>query len=185
MSEQQAAIVTGGSRGIGAAVVTGLPADGIGVTVNCHANQAAADELVAKIGTGAIAVRADIGEPDQIRSLFDATEAHFGGVDILVFNANTNATFTSIADARDEQFDATFLTNTRAMFVAFREAANRLRDGGRIVFISSGATTFHLPGFGLYSAMKATGEQFVHTLAHELGPRGITVNSVLPGPTST
>jgi 3-oxoacyl-[acyl-carrier protein] reductase len=179
------AIVTGGSRGIGSAIATRLAADGVGVGVNYCSNQVAADDLVAKIGNAAFAVQADIGDPDQVVGLFDATQDHFGGVDVLVYNANTNATFSTVAEARAEEFDATFVTNTRAMFVAFREAANRLRDGGRIVFVSSGATTFHLPGFGLYSAAKAAGEQFVRTLAHELGPRGITVNSVLPGPTRT
>lgn len=188
MGERKVAIVTGASRGIGSAIARRLGAGGIDVVVNYREREDAADQVVADIercGGHAVAVRADIGDPDQVRGLFDVAEDRFGGLDVLVDNANTEATFAAIAEAPDDHFESTFVTNTRSMFVAFREAANRLRDGGRIVLVSSGATTIYLPGFALYAAMKAAGEQFVRMLAHELGPRGITANSVRPGPIRT
>lgn len=188
MGETKTAIVTGASRGIGRAIATRLGTDGVDVVVNYHRNREAARRVVEQIeeaGGQAVAVGGDIANPADVRGLFDVAESRFGGVDIFVNNANTEATFATIAEAPDEHFDATFVTNTRSMFVAFREAANRLRSGGRIILVSSGATKIHLPKFGMYSAMKAAGEQFVRTLAHELGPQGITANSVLPGPTRT
>ncbi|MEV0698592.1 SDR family oxidoreductase [Saccharopolyspora sp. NPDC050389] len=181
------ALVTGSSRGIGRAIAERLGADGMSVVVNYRSDRAAADEVVAKIEAGggrATAVPADVTDPAQLRALFDAAEQHFGGLDVLVNNVGT-ARFSPIAEASDEDFDVLFGTNARATFVALREAANRLRDGGRIVVISSGVTAVNRPGTGLYGAAKAAGDQLVRVLAKELGPRQITVNSVRPGATRT
>jgi 3-oxoacyl-[acyl-carrier protein] reductase len=164
-----------------------LGADGMSEVVNYRSDRAAADEAVAKIEAGggrATAVRADVTDPAQLRQLFDAAEQHFGGLDVLVNNVGV-ARFSPIAEASDEDFDLLFNTNARATFTALREAANRLRDGGRIVVISSGVTATNRPGTGLYGAAKAAGDQLVRVLAEELGPRRITVNSVRPGATRT
>lgn len=184
---EKVAIVTGSSRGIGRAIAGRLAADGACVVVNYRRERAAAEKLVVEIeadGGRAVAVQADVAEPDQLRSLFDVTEESFGGLDILVNNAGIGR-FSPIARASDEDFDVTFSTNTKATFVALREAANRMRDGGRIVVISSGQTVVVRPASGLYAASKAAGDQMVRVLARELGPRQITVNTVLPGPTRT
>ncbi|MFI9636711.1 glucose 1-dehydrogenase [Nocardia sp. NPDC051929] len=177
------AIVTGGSRGIGRAIAERLGARGAAVIVNYRSNRQAAEQVVAAIeGSGgqAWAVRADVADPAGPRRLFDAAEERFGGVDVFVNNAGVGR-FGSIAEATDEDFELMFAVNTKATFVALREAAKRLRDNGRIVVVSSGATLTHRPGSGVYGASKAAVEQLVRVLARELGPRGITANSVLPG----
>jgi 3-oxoacyl-[acyl-carrier protein] reductase len=187
MTTQRAAIVTGSARGIGRAIAKRLAADGVALIVNYRSSREDAEKAVAEIAAGggqAVAVQADVADPDQLRSLFDAAERHYGGLDILVNNVGT-ARFTTIAEATDEDYDAVFTTNTRTTFVALREAANRLRDGGRIVVISGGVTAIYQPNSGIYAASKAAGDQLVRTLAREIGARGITVNSVLPGATRT
>ncbi|MGI5486827.1 glucose 1-dehydrogenase [Microtetraspora malaysiensis] len=187
MTRQRAALVTGSSRGIGAAIAMRLAADGTRVLVNYRTNREAAGKVVTRITTDggqAVAVQADVADADQLRSLFDAAEEHFGRLDVLVSNAGTWRT-APIGQASDEDFDTVFATNTRATFLALREAANRLTDGGRIIVISSGATVRPGPGGGLYAASKAAGEQLVRAAARELAPRQITVNSVLPGATRT
>lgn len=185
MTARRIALVTGGSRGIGSAASRQLAADDVTVVVNYHSNSEAAQKVVDEIHEGggeAVPVQADIGDPAQVRGLFDTVEDRFGALDIYVNNANTAATFSTIADAPDEHFEQTFLTNTRSMFVAMREAARRLRCDGRIIFVSSGVTRMHIPKFGLYAATKAAGEQMIRTLAHECGGRGVTANSVVLGP---
>lgn len=181
------AIVTGSSRGIGRAVACRLGAAGNAVVVNYHSNKAAADEVVTAIeaaGGFAVAARADVTDPSELRGLFDIAEERFGGLDVLVSNVGT-ARFAPLATATDEDFDVTFATNTKATFVALREAANRLRDGGRIVVVSSGVTATHRPDSGIYAASKAASEELVRVLARELGSRRITVNNVLPGAVRT
>lgn len=181
------AIVTGSSRGIGRAVAERLGADGANVIVNYRSDSEAAAKVVAAIeaaGGQAVAVQADVVDPEQLRGLFDAAEKYYAGVDILVNNVGT-ARFSAIAEATDEDFDLIFSTNARATFVALREAALRLRDGGRVVVISSGTAAIDRPNSGVYSASKAAGDRLVKTVAQELGPRAITVNSVLPGATRT
>ncbi|WP_433224335.1 glucose 1-dehydrogenase [Microtetraspora malaysiensis] len=187
MTRQRAALVTGSSRGIGAAIAIRLAADGDRVLINYRTNREAAGTVVARITTGdgqAVAVQADVADTDQLRSLFDAAEEHFGRLDVLVSNAGIWRA-APIGQATDEDFDTVFATNARATFLALREAANRLTDGGRIIVISSGATVRPGPGGGIYAASKAAGEQLVRSAARELAPRQITVNSVLPGATRT
>ncbi|MER6991676.1 SDR family oxidoreductase [Saccharopolyspora hirsuta] len=181
------ALITGSSRGIGRAIAERLAADGLDVVVNYRSDRAAAESLVAGIeasGGRAAAAQADVTDPAQLRALFDFAEQRLGGLDVLVSNVGT-ARFAPLAEATDADYDLLFGTNARATFTALREAANRLRDGGRIVAISSGVTATHRPGTGLYGAAKAAVDQLVRVLAGELGPRGITVNSVRPGATRT
>jgi 3-oxoacyl-[acyl-carrier protein] reductase len=187
MTDERVALITGGSRGIGRAVAERLGADGVSVVVNYQTNEEAAAKVVASIeanGGHAVAARADVVDPQQLRGLFDTAEQHFGGLDILVNNVGIGS-FAPIAMATDEEFDKIFATNTRATFWALREAASRIRDGGRIVVMSSGIAMTHGPGTGLYGASKAAGDAMALTLAKELGRRQVTVNSVLPSVTRT
>ncbi|MFE1962497.1 SDR family oxidoreductase [Streptomyces sp. NPDC059479] len=181
------AIVTGSSRGIGRAIAERLGADGANVIVNYRSEREAADKVVSTIeasGGQAVAVQGDVSDPAQLRTLFDTAEKTYGGLDILVSNVAVGR-FSSLADATDEDFDLTFSTNARATFMALREAARRLRDNGRIVVISSQAAVVPSANSGIYGASKAAGDHLVRAAARELGPRGITVNSVLPGATRT
>ncbi|WP_171166020.1 SDR family oxidoreductase [Streptomyces sp. I05A-00742] len=183
MSTRRAALVTGSSRGIGRAVAERLAADGTDVVVNYHADQEAAARVVDGIARGggrAVAVRADATDPEELGALFDAAERAFGGLDVFVGNVGVSR-FGPLARATDEDFDLHFTGNTRATFLALREAAGRLRDGGRIVVVSTGITRTHRPGAGVYAASKAACEAMTLVLARELGPRGITANCVLPG----
>ncbi|MET8799023.1 SDR family oxidoreductase [Nocardia sp. NPDC004568] len=181
------AVVTGGSRGIGRAIARRLADTGASVAVNYRTDRAAAAQVVTAIearGGRALAFRSDITDPEQVRALFDSAEQTFGALDIVVSNAAI-ARFSPLAEATDDDFDQQFAINTKATFYVLREAANRLRDGGRIVLVSSGATITHRPGSGLYAAGKAASEQLVRVLARELAPRAITVDSVLPGAVHT
>jgi 3-oxoacyl-[acyl-carrier protein] reductase len=184
---ERVAVVTGSSRGIGRAAALRLAADGAAVVVNARSGSAPASEVVEAIeasGGRAVFQAADAAEPAGIRALFDAAEGHFGGVDVLVLNAAGFARG-PLAEAVDDDYRDTFGRNAHATFVALREAGRRMRDGGRIVFVSSAATRLSPPGEALYAASKAAGEHLVHGFAREVGPRGITVNAVLPGPTDT
>jgi 3-oxoacyl-[acyl-carrier protein] reductase len=174
------AVVTGSSRGIGRATALRLAAGGAAVVVNYRTDEAAAKHVVTAIeaeGGRATMVRADTTNPEELRALLDAAENNFGGLDVLVHNAWGFVRARLLAAADDDYYRQAFALNTQATFVALSEAARRMRDDGRIVFISSQVTRTSPPGRALYAASKAVGEQLV--------ARGITVNSVLPGPTNT
>lgn len=184
---QRAAIVTGGSRGIGAAIARRLARDGIAVAINYASGQAAADALVAEIeaaGGRAIAVQADLADPATPARLFDAAEHAFGGIDILVNNAAVME-LGPLAEMTDAAFARQMSINVESVFRSLREAAQRLRDGGRIVNFSSSVIGLYQPGYGVYAATKAAVEAMTHILAKELGRRRITVNAVAPGPVET
>ncbi|TPJ37801.1 SDR family oxidoreductase [Mesorhizobium sp. B2-5-13] len=185
--QARAAIVTGASKGIGAAIARRLARDGIAVVVNYARGQAEAEALVRAIeadGGKAIAVQADIADPAGIASLFDAGEKAFGGIDILINNAGIMK-LSPIAQADDPFFDTQVAINLGGVFRGMREGAKRLRDGGRIVNFSSSVVGLYQPGYGVYAATKAAVEAMTHILAKELGARGITVNAVAPGPVET
>jgi len=178
----KAAIVTGASRGIGRAIALRLAAEGARVAVN-YANSAAAAEEVAALA-GGIAIRADVSQKQEVVEMFHRAEAAFGGLDIVVNNAAI-AVMAPLAEFTDEDFERVFAVNTRGAFYCCREAARRLRRGGRIVNISTGATVGGTAGGSVYCASKAALEQFTRALARELAPKGITVNTVSPGFTET
>jgi len=181
------AIVTGSSRGIGAAIAERLTADGIAVIINYAQGREAAAQVVQRItaaGGRALAVQADIADPGSAAALFDAAEQAYGGVDILVNNAGTMA-LGLFAELSDADVARQFEVNVTGVFRTLREAARRLRDGGRIVNFSSSVVGLYQPRYGAYAATKAAVEAMTHVLAKELAQRGITVNAVAPGPTET
>jgi len=181
------AIVTGASRGIGTAIAERLAASGIAVVVNYARGREAAEQVVAKIeaaGGRALAVQGDVAASDTAAALFDAAERAFGGADILINNAGTME-LGAIAETTDTAFARQIEVNLTGVFRTLREAARRLRDGGRIVNFSSSVVGLYQPRYGAYAASKAAIEAMTHVLAKELAPRGITVNAVAPGPTET
>ncbi|MGO4154914.1 SDR family oxidoreductase [Cupriavidus sp. YAF13] len=183
----QVAIVTGASRGIGAAVARRLAQDGFAVAINYAAGAAQADALVAELkaaGASAIAVQADVSKADDVRRLFEITEQQLGKVNVLVNNAGVLKTV-PLADTSDALYDQTFDINVRGTFNTLREAAARLADGGRIVNFSSTTLALNMPGYAVYNATKAAVEAFTHVFAKELRGRDITVNAVAPGPIAT
>jgi 3-oxoacyl-[acyl-carrier protein] reductase len=183
----KAALVTGGSRGIGRAVVERLARDGASVTFSFEHNEEAATDVVGAVvsaGGTARSVRADLGDVGDVVRLYDEAEAGGGGLDIVVNNAAVG-TVGLIVDTGDDDFDRVMAVNLKGTFVSIREAARRLRVGGRIVNISTVNTVMHGPGIGLYAASKGAVEQLTVVAAHELGARGITVNTVSPGATDT
>lgn len=189
MTTQKAALVTGGSRGIGAAISERLAASGRAVVINYASRSDEAEALVLKIadaGGRAIAVKADVADPAAAKALFDAAEKAFGGVDVLVANAGVlNGSLPKIAETTAEDFDRVFAINVKGVFNLMQQAATRLRDGGRIVTLSSSVLGMNLPGYGVYAASKAAVETLSRFLAHELRGRQITVNTVAPGPVAT
>jgi len=183
----RSAIVTGASRGIGAAITERLAHDGFAVVVNYSGNADAAAELVAKIQAAsgrAVAVRADVADPAAVSALFDAAEQAFGGVDVLVNNAGV-MTLSPLVDTTDDGFDRMMAVNLKGVFNGIREAGRRLQGGGRIISFSSSVVGLYQPGYAVYAATKAGVEAMTHVVAKELGPRGITVNAVAPGPVAT
>jgi len=181
------AIVTGASRGIGAAVAARLARDGFAVVVNYAGDAAPADALVRKIeadGGRALSARTDVSDPAAVHRLFEETEKAFGGVDVLVNNAGI-MTLANVADTTDAAFDRLIAINLKGTFNTLREAATRLRAGGRIINFSSSVVGLALPTYAAYAATKAAVETMTIVLAKELRGRSITVNAVAPGPTAT
>ncbi|RDJ27730.1 SDR family NAD(P)-dependent oxidoreductase [Bosea caraganae] len=181
------AIVTGASGGIGAAIAERLARDGFTVVVNYAGNAAPAEALVARIeaaGGRAVTAQADISNADAVRRMFDSAETAFGGVDVLINNAGI-MNLATIAESDDALFDRQIAVNLKGTFNTLREAAKRLRDGGRIVNFSSSVVGMLQPGYGVYAATKAAVEAMTSILAKELRGRNITVNAVAPGPTAT
>jgi 3-oxoacyl-[acyl-carrier protein] reductase len=184
---QKVALVTGASRGIGLTVAERLARDGFTLIVNYSESAAPAEALVRKIeqaGGRALAAKADISDADSVRRMFDAAEAAFGGLDVLVNNAGV-MTLASIADSDDASFDRHIAVNLKGTFNTLREAAKRLRSGGRIINFSSSVVGMLMPTYGVYAATKAAVEAMTRVLAKEVRGRNITVNAVAPGPTAT
>ncbi len=181
------AIVTGASRGIGAAIARRLAADGFTVVVNYAGKAAEAEALVAEIeaaGGTAIPAQADVSDPAAVARLFDAAQAAFGGIDVLVNNAGIMK-LASLADSDDALFDSQVAINLKGSFNTLREAAKRLREGGRIINLSSSVVGLSPATYAVYAATKAGVEAMTHILTKELRGRNITVNAIAPGPTAT
>lgn len=189
MSKQakKVAIITGASRGIGAAIAERLAKDGFAVVINYASSAGEADALVAKLQAAqheAIAVKADVASSADVRRLFDETEQKLGKVDVLINNAGI-LQMAALADTSDELFERTFSINVRGTFNTLREAATRLNDGGRVVNFSSTTVAMNLPNYSVYTGSKAAVEVLTPIFAKEMRGRNITVNAVAPGPVAT
>ena len=182
------ALVTGGSRGIGAAIVKRLARDGADVALTYVSNPARANETVtaaAALGVRALAIQADSADAGAVVAAVERTVAELGGIDILVNNAGI-AIMGAIDDFRLEDLDRTLAVNVRAVFVATQAAVRHMQAGGRIINIAScNAERVPLPGQSVYAMSKAALVGLVKGLARDLGPRGITINNVHPGPVDT
>src|SRR5258708_11104644 len=179
------AIVTGASRGIGSAVASRLANDGLGVVENYEGRGAEASAVVKKINADkgrAISAQADVSKPVEVARMFDAAEEEFGGVDVLVNNAGL-MTLSSIATTDDATFDRLVAVNLKGTFNGLREAAKRLRTGGRIINFSTSVVGLRLETYGIYAATKSAIETLTAILSKELRGRSITVNAIAPRPT--
>jgi 3-oxoacyl-[acyl-carrier protein] reductase len=182
------AVVTGGSRGIGRAIVQRLAADGATVVFNFarSADQAAAvEQVVTGAGGRAHAVQIDLATLGAVDELMSCADQHLDGFDILVNNAVLNYARATIADTSEELYDAVMTVNAKTTFLTMRHAARTMRDNGRIINISTLKTSRATPGSALYLASKGAIEQLTKVAAMELGGRGITVNVICPGTTDT
>ncbi|MDP0499333.1 MAG: SDR family oxidoreductase [Verrucomicrobiota bacterium JB022] len=183
------AIVTGSSRGIGAAIAQRLAADGFAVVVNYAGRADAAEQVVSHIesaGGQAMAVQADVSKVADAARLFERAVEAFGGVDVLVNSAGViQPGFVNVADTDEELFDHIVAVNLKGTYNTLRLAAEHLRQGGSVVNFSTSVVGLSLPGYSAYAATKAGVESLTHIFAKELRGRSITVNAVAPGPVAT
>ena len=182
------ALVTGGSRGIGAAIAKRLACDGAQVAFTYVSNAEKAEDVLDELeanGSGALAIRADNGDVDAVRAAVAATMKRFGCIDILVNNAAAGVAG-AIDQISDVDVDRMLAVNLKGMFVATREALKGMPRGGRIINIGS-SLSHHtpFPNASLYALVKGALASFTRGLARELGPRGITINNVMPGAVDT
>lgn len=180
-------LVTGASRGIGAAVAQQLAALGAKVIINFAGGRDAAEQTVHAIkeqGGDAIALQADVSKAEEVNRMFTDAIAHYGRIDVLVNNAGIMIT-KLLKDTTDEDFTRQFDINVRGTFNTMREAATRLADNGSIINFSSSTTRVMMPAYSTYVATKGAVEQMIRVFAKEVGGRGINVNCVSPGPTNT
>jgi 3-oxoacyl-[acyl-carrier protein] reductase len=181
------ALVTGGSGGIGKAVVEKLAADGFAVAVHYAGNRARADAIAADVtaaGGQAIAAGGDVADEQAMQAAFDQVEAAFGGIDVVVNTAGIMI-LSPIATLNLDDLDRMHRTNIRGTFVVSQQAARRVRAGGAIINFSTTVTRTSFPSYGAYVASKAAVEGMTLILARELRGKDITVNAVAPGPTAT
>lgn len=181
--DNKVALVTGASRGIGRAIAERLGSLGASVVVNYRGGQEQADAVVGAIeraGGKAVAMRADISVVAEIQALFAATLERFGRLDIVVANAGIAKNAPSILDFTEADYDLLYNLNAKGAFFTLQQAAKHVADNGRIVYIGSSTTAFPMIQHSLYGSSKMPGRFVVESLAKELGPRGVTVNTVLP-----
>ncbi|KAK9719347.1 hypothetical protein K7432_004852 [Basidiobolus ranarum] len=190
MSELQGkiALVTGASRGIGKEIALRLAKDGAKVVIIYVKSAKAAEDIVSTIkssGGDAFAIQGDISKVSDIRNLIAETVKQFGKIDILVNNAGI-VHYKLLEDHTEETYEQIFSTNVRATYFAIQEATKvGMSKGGRIINLSSTTTALQMPKYSLYAASKSAVETLTKHLATELGPKGISINAVAPGPTDT
>jgi 3-oxoacyl-[acyl-carrier protein] reductase len=155
----------------------------VAVLVNYAADSTAADatvERIRELGAKAIAVQADVAKVDDVRHLFEAAQSAFGKIDIAVANAGLELTGLPVSDFTEEQYDRMFAVNTKGAFFTMQSAAKHVTDNGRIIYVSSSTTGYPMPGYALHGGSKVAPQYLVQVLAHEVGPRGIAVNAIVP-----
>ncbi|MDN3549271.1 SDR family oxidoreductase [Mucilaginibacter aquaedulcis] len=180
-------LVTGSSKGIGAAIAKKVASQGAKVIVNYAGGQQAAEETVNEIkqqGGDAIALQADVSKADEVTAMFDAAIAHYGKIDVLINNAGIMIT-KLLKDTSVEEFTRQFEINVTGTFNTLKEAATKLTDNGSVINFSTTQTRVITPTYGSYVATKGAVEQLTRVFAKEVGARGINVNAVQPGPVNT
>lgn len=186
-ADNKVALVTGASRGIGAAIAERLAHDGFTVVINYAGNAKAAETVAGNIeraGGKALTCRADVSDANAVGRMYEAAETAFGGVDVLVNSAGIMR-LAPLGESADALIDEQIAINLKGSLYTMREAARRLRPGGRIINLSSSVVGLYQPTYGVYAATKAGIEAMTHVLSRELRGRNITVNTVAPGPTAT
>ena len=185
--KNKTAIITGSSRGLGKKTAIEFAKKGANVVINYNSNEAEATSTVNEItafGGNALAVKANVSQSEDIDQLFEKTIEHFGKVDIVVNNAGIMIT-KFLKDFPEDEFDKQFSINVKSVFLMMKKAFEKLEENGRIINVSSSTSRLMMPTYAVYSATKAAVEQMTRIYAKEIGNRGITVNSVLPGPMNT
>ncbi|GAC33371.1 SDR family oxidoreductase [Paraglaciecola polaris] len=187
MSLSKVALVTGGSKGIGAAIARRLSADGFSVAINYAKNAEPAQALVAELQKAdrrAFAVQCNVANTDDVIDMFDIVEKELGPIKVLINNAGImiNA---PVAQSEEADFDEQIAVNLKGTFNTLKQAANRMPNGGRIVNISTSVVGLKLENYGIYAATKSAVETLSAILSKELRGKEITVNTVAPGPTAT
>ncbi|WP_211214920.1 SDR family oxidoreductase [Microbulbifer sp. ANSA001] len=184
---EKVALVTGASRGIGAAIATRLAKDNFTILINFVGNFNAAEKLLNQIeaaGGKAVTVQADVSDSNAVTRLFESVEATFGGIDAVINSAGIMKLAT-LAESKEEDFDTMVAVNLKGTFNTMREACKRLRQGGRIINLSSSVVGLYMPTYSIYAATKAAIEAMTQVMSKEMRGRNITVNAVAPGPTAT
>lgn len=187
MTKAKVALITGGSRGIGAAIALKFANDGYDIAINYSADSEQAETLVTTLresGVKAVAYRCNVADGAEVVSMFTEVEQRLGKIDILVNNAGIMR-LAPLGESTDELFDSHIATNLKGTFNTLRLASERLVDGGRIINLSTSVIGLRLENYGVYAATKAAVESLTATLSKELRGRSITVNAVAPGPTAT
>ncbi len=180
------ALITGSTKGIGKAIAVKLANMGADIVLNYAGDKDAADkttEEIEQLGVKVIAVKADNSKINDSKKLFEAAIESFGGVDIVIANAGIELIDIPFVDYTEEQYDKVFNINTKGTFFVMQQAAKHVRDNGRIILISSSTTVYPHAGFAVYGGSKTAPKFFADVLAKEVGERGITVNTVIPGAT--
>lgn len=188
VSTKRVALITGAATGIGRAIAIRLAKDGIAVAVNYVGTPKQADEVVNEIreaGGTAAGFPADVSVVAEITKLFNDVIKEFGGIDIVVANAGIAVMGIPIVDVTEADFDRINAVNYKGTYFVLQQAAKQVRNGGRIIQISSTSSLYPAAGLGIYAPSKAAGRVVTEILAQELGSRQISVNSVFPGPTTT
>lgn len=179
------AIITGSARGLGKAIAERYAALGANIVINYSRDKASAEEVVNNItamGARVIAVQADVTRVKDVERLFAEAVKAFGKVDIVVANAGIELIEVPVTGFTEEQFDKVFSINVKGAYFTLQQAAKVIEDKGRIIYISSSTTTSPVPGMAVYGGSKTTPKYLVEILAKEIAHRGVTVNSIIPGP---
>ncbi|WP_375436578.1 SDR family oxidoreductase [uncultured Hymenobacter sp.] len=177
------ALITGSSSGLGKAIAERYAALGADVIIHYSKSKAGADEVVRAItgmGRRAVAMQADVTQVADVERLFAEGLAAMGKLDIVVANAGVELLEVPVADFTEAQFDQLFGTNTKGTYFTLQQAARHVADHGRIIYVASSTTSFPTPGMAVYGGSKMGGRYVVEVLAKEIGPRGVTVNSIIP-----
>lgn len=187
MPANKVAIITGSSRGIGAAIAQKVASKGVNVVINFTSDETGANktlETVRAQGADGLCIKADVTKKDQVRDMFQKAKETFGRVDYLVNNAGI-LTYSPVVDISEKDFDRMFAINVKGTLFCCQLACEYLEDGGSIVNLSSSTTMYMIPNYGCYVASKGAVEQLTRSLSREVASRGIRVNVVSPGPVDT